>query len=155
MTHGGLLSTIESVHFGKPILAMPIYGDQHLNAAKAETLGFGIKVVFSKLSENTLEDALEKLLGQPSYWNKARELSTRFRDRPLSPMDTAIYWIEYVIRHKGASFMRSKALDLSWYQLALLDVIALLLIGVFVVLFIVKTIWRMMFCECGGKYKKD
>lgn len=37
-------------------------------------------------------------------------------------MDTAIYWIEYVARHKGAFHLRSVGADLSWYQYYLVDV---------------------------------
>lgn len=43
-------------------------------------------------------------------------------------MDTAIYWTEYVIRHRGAPHMRTAGADLPLYQYLLLDVIAVLLI---------------------------
>jgi glucuronosyltransferase len=44
-------------------------------------------------------------------------------------MDTAIFWTEYVIRHKGAPHLRSAAVDLPWYQYLLLDIqIVLILI---------------------------
>ena len=41
-------------------------------------------------------------------------------------MEQAVYWTEYVIRHKGAPHLRSAVLDLAWYQYFLLDVIAVL-----------------------------
>lgn len=40
----------------------------------------------------------------------------------MSPMDTAIYWTEYVIRHKGAPHLRSTAVGMPWYQYYLIDV---------------------------------
>jgi len=46
----------------------------------------------------------------------------------MSPLNTAIFWTEYVIRHGGAPHMRSAALDLAWYQYLLIDVIAFLLV---------------------------
>jgi glucuronosyltransferase len=46
----------------------------------------------------------------------------------MSPLDTAIFWTEYVIRHGGATHMRSAALDLAWYQYLLIDVIAFILV---------------------------
>jgi glucuronosyltransferase len=56
-------------------------------------------------------------------------MSQVFRDRPQTAMETAIFWTEYVIRHKGAPQLRSAAVDLPWYQYLLLDVqIVLLLI---------------------------
>lgn len=42
-------------------------------------------------------------------------------------MDTAVYWIEYVIRN-GPNVMRSSSLNLTWWQLALLDVYAFILL---------------------------
>jgi glucuronosyltransferase len=46
----------------------------------------------------------------------------------MSPLNTAIFWTEYVIRHGGAPHMRSAALDLAWYQYLLIDVIAFVLV---------------------------
>lgn len=65
-----------------------------------------------------------------------RKVSELYKDRPTSPMDTAIYWIEYVIRHKGAHHLRSAAVDLPFYQYLLLDVIAFLLAVFISVIFI-------------------
>jgi glucuronosyltransferase len=42
-------------------------------------------------------------------------------------MDTAIFWTEYVIRHRGAPHLRTAGADLPLYQYLLLDVIAVLL----------------------------
>jgi glucuronosyltransferase len=48
----------------------------------------------------------------------------------MTPLNTAIFWTEFVIRHGGAPHLRSAAQYLTWYQYLLLDVIAVLfLIG--------------------------
>jgi glucuronosyltransferase len=62
------------------------------------------------------------------YRENAQRLSRIFRDQPLTPLEQAVYWTEYVIRHKGAPHLRSAVLDLAWYQYFLLDVIAVLAI---------------------------
>lgn len=51
-------------------------------------------------------------------------MSSIFHDRPMSAIDTAVYWVEYVIRHKGAHHLHSPAVDLKWYQYYLLDIVA-------------------------------
>jgi glucuronosyltransferase len=56
-------------------------------------------------------------------------MSELFRDRPQTPMETAIFWTEYVIRHGGAPHLRSVAVEMPWYQYLLLDVIAVLLLA--------------------------
>jgi glucuronosyltransferase len=71
-----------------------------------------------------------------------------FKDQPLSPLDTAIYWTEYVIRHGGARHMRSAAVDLAWYQYLLLDVIAVLCLVVVAILIIIYMIVKKLFSLC-------
>lgn len=61
------------------------------------------------------------------YRERARQLSVRFLDRPLNPLDTAVYWVEYVLRHAGAPHLQSAAVHLSWFQRSLLDVVAVCL----------------------------
>ena len=69
-----------------------------------------------------------------SYRQNAQKLSRLFRDRPQTPLETAIFWTEYVIRHGGAPHLRSAALDLTWYQYLLLDVIAVMVLSIAIVL---------------------
>jgi hypothetical protein len=68
------------------------------------------------------------------------------RDRPVKPMDLAIYWIEYVVRHQGAPHLRYPGMDLAWHKRNLLDVIAFVIISgitlLSVVFFIIKSILK-------------
>lgn len=84
-----------------------------------------------------------------SFNKKAKELSERFRDRPLPPLDTAVYWVEYVARHKGAPHMRTAAVGMPFYQYLLLDVIAFLAVVLFVFFyifyFVTKALFRKLF----------
>lgn len=48
------------------------------------------------------------------------------KDQPQDGLEKAIWWIEYVIRHKGAKHLRSIAVDLPWWQYLMLDVMAFL-----------------------------
>lgn len=58
------------------------------------------------------------------YRKTIREKSNVLRDQPLKPIDNAMFWIEHVIRHKGAAHFKCAAQDLTWYQLYLVDVFA-------------------------------
>ena len=71
------------------------------------------------------------------YRRNAADLSTRFRDRPMSPQDTAVYWTEYVIRHKGAPHLKTAAVHMPWHEYLLLDVIAFLFLVIVGTLFAV------------------
>ena len=65
------------------------------------------------------------------------------------PMDRAIYWIEYVIRHKGARHLRKESRNLNFLQRGLIDVMLFLfafsLLFVFLVLFFARLlIYRLL-----------
>lgn len=62
ITHGGLLSTTEAVYHGVPVVGIPILGDQKMNMASAEKLGFGRTVQFNELSYETLSAAINEVL---------------------------------------------------------------------------------------------
>lgn len=65
-------------------------------------------------------------------------MSEIFRDRIIDPLDTAIYWIEYVIRHKGAKHLRTAAIDLPWYSYYMLDILVVIIILLAMPFFIAK-----------------
>lgn len=62
ITHGGLLSCIESVFFGVPMVGTGIFGDQMTNMAKVNEAGFGIRLDFHNVTESSLDWALKEVL---------------------------------------------------------------------------------------------
>lgn len=144
ITHGGLLSTQEAMYHGVPVIGFPFYGDQHLNTARIEQVGFGKKLKFLTVTEQVLTDALKELIENPKYGKRAKSLSERFKDRPMSAMDTAIYWIEYTIRHKGADFMRSPVLDMSVYAYLMMDILLFIALTVSAFMLLLYTLVRAL-----------
>ncbi|XP_055838424.1 UDP-glycosyltransferase UGT5-like [Episyrphus balteatus] len=133
ITHGGLFGTQESVYHAVPMLGIPAYGDQFLNMKKATNAGYAKTLIFQDITKETLKEALTELIENPSFKKTAQLTSQIFRDRPECPRETAMYWVDYIIRYKGAPHIRSAGLDLAWYEFYLLDVIATLVFGVTVV----------------------
>ncbi|CAL8107618.1 unnamed protein product [Orchesella dallaii] len=128
ITHGGLLSTQESVFYGVPLLGAPLYVDQDLNMKQAENLGQGLTLEITDFTEESLEDKITTIIFDQRYAQKAKQLSQIFRDQPETPTERAVFWTEYVIRHKGATHLRSGARDLTAIQYHSLDVIMFLVI---------------------------
>ncbi|KAJ9601563.1 hypothetical protein L9F63_000306, partial [Diploptera punctata] len=145
ITHGGLLSTQETVDRGVPIIGIPIFGDQRLNMKRCESLGFGKLLEFKNITEESILSTLNEVLHNPKYRENAKRLSRIYKDQPLTPLQQAVFWTEYIIRHKGAPHMRSAALDLTWYQYFLLDVIAVLILASLTILIILFVIIRAIF----------
>jgi len=48
----------------------------------------------------------------------------------MSPLETAVYWTEYVIRHKGAPHLQSVAVGMPWYQYYLIDVLVIIFLSI-------------------------
>nr|CAD7398190.1 unnamed protein product [Timema cristinae] len=134
--HGGLLGTLEAASRGVPMIGIPMFGDQFNNMKSMAETGMGLVLQYKDITKNNVREALRAVLENPSYQENAKRVSRAFNDRPLSPLDTAVYWTEYVIRHRGAPHMRTAAVDMPWYQYLLLDVIAVLSIGACAILYI-------------------
>ncbi|XP_054278673.1 UDP-glucosyltransferase 2-like [Macrosteles quadrilineatus] len=137
LTHGGLASIIECVHFGKPLVGIPFFADQTLNIKAVAKKGAGILLKLEDLTATKIEAALVSVLNGPSYTDNARRLSLQYRDRPMTPLQSAVFWTEYVIRHQGAPHLRPASVQLAWYQLLLLDVTAVLLLPLVPLLYII------------------
>ena len=65
----------------------------------------------------------------------------------MSALEEAVYWVEYVIKFRGAPFLRSSGVDLPWYQFWLIDVVAFLLITSTVVILIAMYVIRGICCK--------
>nr|QIK00363.1 UDP-glycosyltransferase [Xylotrechus quadripes] len=156
ITHGGLLSTTETVYHGVPVLAIPVFGDQHRNARNAERNGFALSLPYKdpNFSEEKLSELLKELLTNQSYTENVKRRSRIFHDRPLKPMDTAVYWVEYVIRHKDTSHLRVAGATLPLYKYLLLDVIAFLAFISIAVVYILGIGLRYLLCRRRNKEVK-
>lgn len=149
ISHGGWLSTTESIFFGKPILGVPLFADQPLNVATAVSRGIALSVNIHKLDEAELKQKLNELVQNPSYTETIKKMSKRYRDQPMLPLETAVYWTEYVLRHDGAAHMRNAGQDLSFWQYHSLDTIltifGILLLVTFVVLWVFVKLIKLIF----------
>jgi len=125
VTHGGLLSMFETVYHGVPIVSIPVFCDHDSNAAKAELDGYAIKLELSSMTAEQLLWSIKKIINDPKYKREVKKRQRLMKDQRHTPLETAIYWTEYVIRHKGAYHLQSPAKDLNFVQYYLLDVIAI------------------------------
>lgn len=62
ISHGGLQSTIETIYHGVPIIGIPVFGDQKFNMKRAVDLGYAVELLLEDITEETLSDALNKVL---------------------------------------------------------------------------------------------
>lgn len=78
ITHAGMNSVSEAINYGVPIICMPLSGDQPFVAWRvADELGVGVRLQPNdeNLTEDVVEQAMRKVLSDPSYRQKALALS--------------------------------------------------------------------------------
>ncbi|KAH8264302.1 hypothetical protein KR038_006357, partial [Drosophila bunnanda] len=143
IAHGGLFGMQEAVHHAVPVLGMPFYFDQNSNIEEGIAAGYAIGLDYRYISEEKLELSLTELLTNPKYKTNMDRASKIFRDRPLGAMDTAMYWIDYIIEHRGAPHMVAAGVNLPWYQLYLVDVMAIIVFTLSLVVMILYKIFHI------------
>lgn len=145
ITHGGSLGTTEALSEGVPLLGFPIYGDQSVNLERAVAKGYALSLSFNNITEENFSEAVNELITNPKYYENAKRLSEVFKDRPLNPKQTIVYWTEHVVRHGGADYLRATGRELGYIEFHLIDVYATLLAGFFGVLYVSYKILRLIF----------
>lgn len=106
--------------------------DQLPNAKQIDSQGWAVVLDFDHLNETVLSNGIHEMLNNSSYKLTAQKRSRLFRDRPMSPLQTAVYWIEYVIRHDGAKHMQSAAVNLNFFQQNSLDILLVVFVGLYI-----------------------
>ncbi|XP_022836581.1 UDP-glucuronosyltransferase 2B15-like [Spodoptera litura] len=153
ITHGGLLSTTESVHFGVPIIGIPVFADQFLNVVKAVNKGFAQRVDLSYTMADKLREAIIEVTSNKRYAEKAKELSFIHHDRPVKPGVELVHWVNHVINTRGAPHLRSPALHVPFYQKIYLDLAVFLVILLLVGRLLVKKAYRAVLSKSKAKTK--
>lgn len=51
-----------------------------------------------------------------------KKVSSLFKDRERKPLDSALWWVEYVLRHENTLHLKPRGSSQTWYQRRLLDV---------------------------------
>ncbi|XP_062972117.1 UDP-glucuronosyltransferase 1A1-like isoform X7 [Elgaria multicarinata webbii] len=159
ITHAGSHGIYEGICNAVPMVMLPLFGDQMDNAKRVESRGAGVTLNVLELTSKDLSDALKAVIYDKKYKENIQHLSDLHLDRPIHPIDLAVHWVEFVMKHKGAPHLRPAAHDLNWIQYHSIDVIAFLmavaLIALFVSLKCCMFCCRKCFCKSGRLNKKS
>jgi len=82
ITHGGNNTVVESLHFGKPMIVLPLFWDQHDNAQRMQELGVGRRLDTYGHEPDELIDAIESLLADPHLPGRLSGISHRLQAAP-------------------------------------------------------------------------
>ena len=79
-----------------------------------------------------------------SFQANATRLSQLMQDEMIPAKEVAVYWIEHVLRHGGTKHLQSRAKEMPFYQLYLLDVWLFLSFVIFITFYVFYKIVRFV-----------
>ena len=156
-THGGLLSVMEAIYFETIIVGVPLMNDQVPNLIRMEEKSIGIKLDWDNLTADDIYNAIHQALTDKTMAGAMQRQGRLFRDRPEPPVKKAAWWVEFVLRHKGADFLKPRSMNLRFYQAWNLDILA---VAVLVLMLFSVISWKFticfwsLLCRCRSKKQK-
>ncbi|XP_069355656.1 UDP-glucosyltransferase 2-like isoform X2 [Maniola hyperantus] len=116
ITQGGLQSTDEAIAGGVPLIGIPFIWDQWFNVEKYIQFKIGLQLDINFVTETKLKNTIEIVLGDKRYKENIIKLQSVMHDQPQSPLEKAVWWTEYVIRHRGAEHLRAPTANMDWME---------------------------------------
>ena len=99
ITHAGNNTITESLYYGKPMIVLPLFGDQHDNAQRIVDKGFGIRLSPFKATPKEFNDAIDKLVNDNELKVKLEKIANRIQNS--KPNEKAADLIEGVLNKKS------------------------------------------------------
>lgn len=151
------MGSSESAYCGVPMVLTPMYGDQFHNSAVLKARGMGFIVHYEDITEESMKAAIKEAL-RPDSMENAKRVSYSYQNRPKTPLETAIWWVEYVAATNGAPLLKSQSINMSTFTYYSFDVYA----TIAVVLFLIISPFIYLTRKCkrkhtasNGKSKKE
>ncbi|KAF8382378.1 ugt-54, partial [Pristionchus pacificus] len=159
VSHMGLNSFTETGFAGVPVVAIPFFADQLHNARRARDLGMGVIVRKSQITEESLLAALQKVLYDERYHNRAREIASMIAANPDTPQRIFLEGIEFAAKFENlSSHYRLAGADYNHYVQIGWDVAAFLtFIVISIIYLLLVLIVSIVQCGLGSvqmKYNK-
>jgi MGT family glycosyltransferase len=79
ITHGGNNTVTECLHFGKPMVVLPLFWDQYDNAQRIDELGLGVRLPTYDFEAADLSSAIGRLLSDADLRARLRAMAIRLQ----------------------------------------------------------------------------
>ena len=131
ITHCGIHGVLEAIHYGVPMVGIPVFVDQ--GDVLKRIVGHGIGVGLDKsATKEEIVNAVVEVRDNPAYKRKVEKLRTLMHLRRHTPLEESVWLLEYVALTGGADHLKlaSRHLNLAqYYSLDSLAALACLVLG--------------------------
>ena len=147
VTHAGNNGQLESLYHGIPMLCMPFFGDQGYNSALTKKKGYGLVLDPFEFTPDELYDTIQELVYNTSYKKAIQHCSNIIHDMP-DAKEKLTFYVNHILRF-GGEHLKSSHIRMPLYKVFMLDVMAFILVLVYVFFIISKSI----LCRLCKKYR--
>lgn len=155
ISHGGVFGAQEAIYHGIPMVLFPFFGDQHLNGYKIEQRGIGLVQSMREITSDGLLKAVNTIINNQTFYQNSKILSDIFRTNQNEPLASAVWWIEYAIKYRGAPHLQSPARNMSWFRLLQLDIVFVVLGAIYMIYDSLKQLFNKADAKPSSPKKKS
>uniref|UniRef100_A0A0A1XSN0 UDP-glucuronosyltransferase 2B31 n=1 Tax=Zeugodacus cucurbitae TaxID=28588 RepID=A0A0A1XSN0_ZEUCU len=123
ITHGSMSSLGEGQYYAVPMLGITYLSEHVGNVEYLVQFRFAQRIDAYRTNVNEIRRKIFDILNDPSYKERMILYSRIYRDRQLTPRETVLYWVNYVLRYQGTPHMRSPAAEMTQLQMLGLDLV--------------------------------
>uniref|UniRef100_A0A0N5AXF9 glucuronosyltransferase n=1 Tax=Syphacia muris TaxID=451379 RepID=A0A0N5AXF9_9BILA len=122
IAHGGYNSFLEASKAGVPLLLVPLFADQFINARRAERFGFAESLDKTKLIAEVIRDKMAAILTNSRYKTNAEKLSAMLEDKPAMSSQGIIAHMFRLSLFKNSHYALKSRYNLSFLQYYSIDI---------------------------------
>lgn len=134
---------------------MPFYADQYSSIAKMIQKGVGAKIDFRTLTTESFKEVILKVVENPKYAENSKKVSKLFKDKPMKPLETALWWVDYVIRNPNLDHMKSPTLETGFFVAYSLDIVLAAVVVLNLLAYIICKLFKKLFGAEKPKRKTE
>ncbi|KAJ3641661.1 hypothetical protein Zmor_028148 [Zophobas morio] len=102
----------------------------------------------STVTKEELKNSIIDVVENNKYSTRIREIRHLLYDKPLTGLEKAVWWSEYVLRHEGATHLRSPAADFSWFEYLIVKVVLGSAALISVVIYLLYKVFQLIMLKC-------
>uniref|UniRef100_A0A914Q4X5 glucuronosyltransferase n=1 Tax=Panagrolaimus davidi TaxID=227884 RepID=A0A914Q4X5_9BILA len=119
---GGYSTFQEAIYASKPMIVIPLFGDQKRNANLIKKFGIGMRLDKSNLNEDSLFKAIKLVLESPKYSSNVAKLNAIVSRKPFSAEEKLLKWTDFLVEIKNIANLTPITVEMSFIEYHNLDV---------------------------------